>query len=739
MAQPSSPKLEQINGIVKTLTYVNAENGFFIVKIMVDGKGERTVSGSAPVINVGEHLSATGSWQSSKWGPKFKADDVTLSVPTMLEGIEKYLANAIEGIGKGYAKKMVGAFGERIFEVIENTPEKLHDVPGIGKKRAVAIIEAYKGQQAIREIMVFLHRSGLSSSKAYQVHKKYGDRSIELIKENPYILCRDMWGIGFSTADTVAQKQGIEADSDYRVCAGIQHVLKEAEGFGSCGLPEDTVREKTSLLLNLPYENIDRCIGYELSALNLVRDIAGNEACLFLPRIHAAEKSIAAKLLEHVRRPPVHVLHDINDLINNAEVEIGIALDETQRDAVRVALSSNACVITGGPGTGKTTITRVLLKVFADNGMDSILLAAPTGKAAKRASESTGFEAATVHRTLEVGPDGLFKYNAANPLDCDVLGLDEWSMADVRLMNSVILALPTSSRLIMIGDKDQLPSVGAGKVLSDIIESEAIPTVKLKTIFRQAAKSDIIKNAHAINAGEMPALNWREGSDFCFTDISPRNPQDEDEKKKCREDIEAEILRVARDMYKLGYDPIKDVQVLAPMRRGLLGVISLNARLQAILNPQPEAMVEILGTKWGTGDKVMQLRNNYEKTVFNGDVGYIDAVDVVARTVSVQFGDKVVSYKASEMEELNLAYAMTIHKSQGSESPVIVMALDWSHFTMLKRNLFYTGVTRAKKLCVVVGQAAAARVAVRTAQNEERYSTLKERLRQGAAAFALAA
>jgi exodeoxyribonuclease V alpha subunit len=728
MANSTPSKSEQLHGIVKTLTYFNSENGYFIAKVTLDGKGERTVVGNTPVINVGEHLSAQGSWQTSNWGPQFKAAEVTLSAPTMLEGIEKYLSSAIEGIGKGYAKKMVNAFGESIFEVIETSPEKLYDVPGIGKKRATSIIAAYQEQQAVREIMVFLHRSGLSATKAHRVYKKYGDRSIEKIKENPYILCQDLWGIGFSTADIVAQKQGIPPDSDYRVCAGIQHVLREAEGFGSCGLPIAVVREKTSALLELDYSIVNKNLDYELSAGNLVKDTAAGVECLFLPKIYAAEQFIAKKLLSHAARAPVQPLSNLDQLINDAEVEIGIVLDETQREAVRVALGSNVCVITGGPGTGKTTITRVILKVFADNGLDEICLCAPTGKAAKRAAESTGFPAKTVHRTLEIGRDGQFKFNAENPLECDVWALDEWSMGDVRLMSSVCYALSATTRIILIGDVDQLPSVGPGKVLSDMIESRALATVRLTKIFRQAATSDIIKNAHAINAGELPDLGWREGSDFCFTAIAPKDPQNENDKKRCREDIESEVLRVARDMYKLGYDPIRDVQVLAPMRKGVLGVESLNVRLQAMLNPHPSMVLEALGTKWGVGDKVMQLRNNYEKLVYNGDVGYVLEVDKTARTVSVEFDDLTVVYKAGELDELTLAYAFTIHKSQGSEFPVVVMPLDYSHYTMLKRNLFYTGITRAKKLCVVVGQPAAARVAVRTAQHDERYSTLKERL-----------
>lgn len=722
---------ELLTGVVKHLTFVNPENGYFVARVDVAGKGEKTVVGNAPLINVGEHLCAHGAWQPSSWGPQFKAKEVTLSAPTMLDGIEKYLANAIEGIGKGYAKKLVEAFGEAVFDVIETQPEKLFEVQGIGKKRAESIIGAYAEQRAVRAIMVFLHKAGLSTSKAKKVFDKYGNHAIERIKENPYILARDIYGVGFSTADAVALRQGIPANSEYRVRAGIRHVLSEAEGQGSCGLPAEMVRERASELLSVDYVLIDRCANLEIEEGNLMRDTTGGTECLFSSRIYRAEEAIAQVLRSHLKRVPAFPIADIEQAVLHAELSIGIELEEVQREAVRSALRHQVCVITGGPGSGKTTITRVLMQVFADEGLAVRLLAAPTGKAAKRATEATGEEARTIHRTLEVGPDGKFKRNQENPLEADVLAIDEMSMVDVSLMRSICLALSPRTRLILIGDVDQLPSVGPGKVLADIIDSGALPTVRLKTIFRQAATSDIIRNAHAINRGEMPSIDWKPGSDFCFTTITPRNSQDEDEKKRCRQNIEAEIIRVTRDMRKLGYDPVRDVQVLAPMRKGLLGTESLNARLQAALNPGPADMVELFGSKWGIGDKVMQLRNNYEKAVFNGDIGYIAHIDKENRTLVIDFDGNEVVYKYSDLDELTLAYAFTIHKSQGSEFPVVVMPLDTSHYMMLRRNLLYTGVTRARKLCVVVGQPWAVQTAVKTAQIDERYSRLRDLLSAG--------
>lgn len=720
---------EKIHGIVKTLTFVNSDTGYFVAKIMVEGRGERAVIGNAPVINVGEYLTASGTWQSSKWGPQFKAADVILSAPTMLAGIESYLANAIPGIGKGYAKKMVAALGETIFDVIENSPEKLYAVEGIGPKRGKAIVAAIAEQRSVREIMVFLHKAGLSTNKAHRVYKAYGDAAIKKIKENPYILCRDLWGFGFKTADDVALKQGIPRDSEYRINAGIQHVLKKAEENGSCGVPVPVLKEEVCQLLNLPLGLIEACIANEISVSNIIKDTSNSVECIFTPRIYSAEQNIAKRLLEHARRTPVVQLEDVDGLVFSAELELGMELDETQREAVKTALLSNVCVITGGPGTGKTTITKVLLKVFNDSGLTGIVLSAPTGKAAQRAATSTGFEAATIHRTLEVTNTGQFKHNAENPLECDVWTSDEASMQDISITNSMVKALSSASRFILIGDVNQIPSVGPGKVLSDIIESEAFPTVRLTKVFRQAAKSDIIKNAYAVNEGLMPRMGYQVDSDFCFTTITPTDPQNEADKKICREEIEKEVLRVARDMYKAGYDPIKEVQILAPMRKGILGVESLNIQLQSLLNPDPDKMVEVLGVGWRTGDKVMQRRNNYEKKVFNGDVGYITDINPAEKIIMVQFDEQLVLYKFSDMDDLVLAYAMTIHKSQGSEFPVVIIPIDWSHFQMLKRNLIYTALTRAKNYCVVIGQPAAMRHAVQTAQNDERYTKLKDFLR----------
>ncbi len=719
-----TPKIEQISGTVKRLTFRNDDTGFFVAQVTVGAK-ERTVVGSAPVITEGEFLTAKGTWAGSNWGQQFKATEVKVSAPMGLEGILKYLSSSIDGIGPGFAKKMVEAFGEEVFEVIEKEPEKLAALKGIGKKRAAATIEAYKARQATREIEVFLHQVGLSGKRAKRVFEyleRLGGDPIERLKKNPYLLC-NVWGIGFSTADASARKQGIAADAEYRVRAGLQHVLKEASGEGSCGLPYSTVLERAGEMLKVSYDRLDECIGFEVEAEGIIRDQASGVDCLFLPNIYKAERSIAKRLIKHARRTIARPLVDIDMDILHAELQADLTLEDTQRDAVRLALTSQVAVITGGPGTGKSTITRIILSALNDAGLEPALCA-PTGKAAKRAAEATGFESKTIHRMLELDNKGNFKRNEDNPLEADVLVIDELSMVDVALFYSVIKAVAPRTRVILIGDVDQLPSVGPGKVLADILTSKALPTVRLTQVFRQAASSAIVRNAHKVNRGEVPEVGYETGSDFAFTAYAPADNSDQ-AKADCRDQVEAEVLRVAKNIYKKGFDPIRDVQVLAPMRRGALGSLNLNEKLQALLNPHPEAKLEFGDVTYGVGDKVMQLRNNYEKDIFNGDIGYVSGVDEGSRTLTVEYeGRSPVTYKMSDLDELTLAYAFTIHKSQGSEFPVVIMPLDNSHYTMLKRNLVYTGMTRAKKLMILVGQQWAAKKAVENSQIDDRYSRL---------------
>lgn len=736
--------IDSIKGDVKTVTYFNEENGYFVVKVTVpSSKNEITVLGNSPSIHVGESISAKGTWiRNSQWGPQFKATEVVLTHPNSNDGIERFLVSSVEGVGKSFAKKLVSIFGADIFDVIEKSPEKLSKIQGIGKKRVDSLIASYNSQKSIREIMVFLFECGLTSSRAQKIYEKYGDQSIATIKKNPYVLCRDLWGFGFATADEVAKSQGIKDSNPDRVRAGLLHVLGEFVGQGTCGVPMPKLREACAELLSVPLEDIDLAIRAEISGREVVKDFVsltdqnGNPVdieCLFLSKIYKAEIHIADRLLHLASRPPVKPILNIDAIIAQSETDLKIELDPTQREAVKVALANQVCVITGGPGTGKSTITKVILHSFEKAGLKSITLCAPTGKASKRMMEATNRPASTIHRTLGIDKSGRFKFNRSNPIESDVFLSDEFSMADVFIASGVVDAISVTSRLIIIGDVDQLPSVGPGKVLSDIISSNALPTIKLTKIFRQAATSDIIKYAHAINNGQFLKPSDDPNSDFKMILKDPIDPDDDMEKRQLREES---LNRIVKSVFfcksKYGFNPIRDVQVLAPMRKGVLGIENINIVLQEKLNPRGVAQgIEAFGSKWGVGDKVMQMVNNYDKDVLNGDVGYIKSIDKANKKVVIEFDIGDVTYMVSELSELNLAYAFSIHKSQGSEFPVALLTIDTSHWMMLKRNLLYTGVTRAKKLCVVFGSKTAVRKCIKSDQNDDRVTKLKEWLEKG--------
>jgi exodeoxyribonuclease V alpha subunit len=729
-ASRAAPAAATVHGVVRALTYRDELSGFFVARVDAAGK-EATVVGSAATIHPGECITAEGRWESSVWGPQFKASQVSLSAPSALEHIERYLAHAVPGVGPSFAAKLVASLGERVFEVIERTPEQLRAIPGVGPKRAAAIVEAYAQQKATRKAMTFLYRLGLTPGRAQKVLARFKERTEELLRANPYRLC-EVWGIGFKLADAAAREQGIAGDAEFRVRAGVQHLLREAESTGSCGLPEALVHTRAAELLNVSVERVQTCIEAALRENELARDRAAGESCLFLPRVYRDERLAAQLLLERAAATPAQTLTDVDYAILDVEMDMGITLEDAQREAVRTALGAAVCVITGGPGTGKTTITRVILTVLERAGL-RVALAAPTGKAAKRAAEATGFEARTVHRLLEVQREGGFKYGPDNPLPADAVALDEMSMVDVSLFRAALSAIAPGTRIVLLGDVDQLPSVGPGKVLADIIDSRTVPTVRLTEVFRQAKTSHIIGNAHAINRGEMPALGWDERSDFGF--LVFRTEYGAETALQRQQDIEAAVLRQVRDLYRRGYDPIRDVQVLAPMRKGLLGTLSLNLKLRALLNPHPSDSVDVLGSTWAVGDKVIQLRNAYNRGpagVFNGDIGYVRRIDHDARVVYVEFDVGLVEYEYANLDELALAYALTVHKSQGSEFPVVVMPLDQgAHYMMLKRNLVYTGVTRARELLLMVGTEQAMKRALQNCQIEERHSLLREWLVKG--------
>jgi len=701
------------------VTYHNPDNGFCV--LCVKARGQRdlvAVVGHAATINAGEFVSATGWWTTDRdHGLQFKAASITTTQPTTLEGIEKYLGSGmIRGIGPVYAHALVTGFGEGVFDLIEQEPHRLREVTGIGKKRAARIVAGWADQKAIREIMLFLHAHGVGTSRAVRIYKTCGQDAIALISENPYRLARDIRGIGFRTADQVAAKLGIEKEAMIRVRAGLSFGLAEATGQGHCGLPVAELTRSTSDLIEVGAGLIGDALRLELGDGELVADIVDGEACVFLAGLYRSEQAIAERLRLLSRgRPPWPVI-DASRALPWVEARTGLALAPSQQEALRLAVDAKVLVITGGPGVGKTTLVRSVLQVLGAKGV-RVALCAPTGRAAKRLAESTGLEARTIHRLLEADPGtGGFKRGEAHPLDCDLLVVDEASMVDVPLMRALLMALPDASALLLVGDVDQLPSVGPGQVLADVIASAAVPVVRLTEVFRQAAQSRIITNAHRINGGRMPELTAPDGSDFYF--IKAAEP----------EDAARKLLAVVRDRVpaRFGLDPVRDVQVLCPMNRGSLGARMLNIELQRVLNPPGEQRVERFGWTYGPGDKVMQVTNDYERDVFNGDLGIVTGLDMEEGTLLVSFEGREVEYGFGELDELALAYATTIHKAQGSEYPAVVIPLATQHYAMLARNLLYTGVTRGKRLVVLVGSRKALSMAVRNAGARRRWSKLRE-------------
>ncbi|WP_408902073.1 ATP-dependent RecD-like DNA helicase [Roseomonas genomospecies 6] len=716
---------EPLSGLVERVTFHSPETGFCVLRLKVRGQRDLvTLVGHAATIGAGEFVQAQGAWVNDRnHGLQFKADFLRATPPTTVEGIEKYLGSGlIRGIGPVYAKKMVKAFGEAVFDVIEQEPDKLRQVTGIGPKRAQRIIAGWADQKVIREIMIFLHSHGVGTSRAVRIFKTYGPDAIRLITENPYRLARDIRGIGFKTADAVAARLGIEKTAMIRARAGIGYALAEATDQGHCGVPVAELIPMAVKLLEIDASILEDAAELERQDGAVIADSLGGEPCLFLAGLHRAELAIAERLRRLAGGPVPWPEIDAEKAIPWVEAKAGITLAEGQREALRRAVAAKLLVITGGPGVGKTTLVNSILTVLKAKGV-SIALAAPTGRAAKRLSESTGMEARTIHRLLETDPQaGGFKRDETNPLDCDLLVVDETSMVDVPLMNALLRAVPGRAALLLVGDVDQLPSVGPGQVLGDVIGSGAVPVVRLTEIFRQAATSRIIVNAHRINAGQMPETpKAGEDSDFYFVEAATP------------EAGVGKLIEMVRDRIprRFGADPVRDVQILCPMNRGGLGARSLNIELQKVLNPPGESRVERFGWTFGPGDKVMQVENNYDKEVYNGDLGIVSAVDMEEGTLTATFDGRPVIYDFGELDEIVLAYATTIHKSQGSEYPVVVIPVVMQHYTMLQRNLIYTGVTRGKSLVVMLGQRRALAMAVRGTQGRRRWTKLGEWLSSG--------
>jgi len=728
--------LKDLRGQIERITYINEENGYTVAKTKV--RGERNlvvITGNFMALCPGEILKMKGEWKNHpKFGEQFNVESYTTEVPGTVYGIQKYLGSGlIKGIGPVMAKRIVKKFGEKALDTIENSISRLAKVEGIGKKRISMIKEAWEAQKEIRDVMIFLQTHGVSSGYAAKIFKEYGKQAIGILKENPFRLAMDIFGIGFVTADNIAQKLGFSKDSKIRLEAGIIYVLHQLADEGHTYYPYEPLISKSMEILEADRDAIVPA-AESLEANQLIvteyfnesfEELKENSRAVFLEKFHFCETNISKNLKDLINSSK-----SVRDMKTEKAVEwiqgqLAVNLAEKQMDAVKSAIESKVMVITGGPGTGKTTIINAVLKIFKKLRID-IMLAAPTGRAAKKMSEATGHEAKTIHRLLEYSlTRGGFQKNDEHPLKCDLLIVDEASMIDTVLMHQLLKAIPKKSTFILVGDVNQLPSVGAGNVLMDIISSGVVPVVELNEIFRQARKSDIILNAHLINKGVLPPLqNDRHDTDFYF--IAREDPE-----KALATILELVKIRIPE---KFGFDPVEDIQVLTPMHKGLAGAENLNRKLQKNLNPgkslNPGNGVVIHGNRqYLVNDKVMQVKNNYDKEIFNGDIGRIIKVIPENQEVVISFDGKEISYDYQDLDEIIHAYAISVHKSQGSEYPVVIIPILTEHYIMLQRNLIYTAVTRGRKLVILVGTRKALAIGVQNNKTLKRYTLLAKRIK----------
>ncbi len=741
--------MDTLSGSVERITFYNPENGYTVLRLRpehqrgiyavpkasLSSDGLATVVGNLPEVSPGEFLQLQGQWdRHPKHGSQFKAEVCEQTLPATIAGIQGYLGSGmIKGIGPKLAERIVGKFKEDTFDVIERNPERLFDVPGIGMDRVGRITKAWQEQKQVKEIMVFLHGHGVSTNLAVKIYKTYGDKSLETVQQNPYQLERDIYGVGFKTADRIARALGLSTDHPSRIEAGIVFALNEMVNEGHVFAPKESLGGRAVELLEVSTDLIDPALGRlaqgdriraDMVPLNnqsseksksAIGEAAGayGSSVIYLTPLYFGEKGVAERLKNLAGA--FSSTRAVNQTLFSDE-----HLSDEQQSAIQMALTHPVSVLTGGPGTGKTTCLKALITALEMQDM-KYALASPTGRAAKRLSEATGRPARTIHRLLEYSPIEGFKHNDENPLDLDFLVVDEASMLDLLLTNNLLKAIRLGTRVLFVGDVDQLPSVGAGDVLRDLIDSRVVPVTRLTTIFRQAAHSKIITNAHLINQGKLPVFSQGEGDFFLFP----------------AEDAAAAadwVLQIVTERIpqKFGFDPVQDVQVMAPIYRGPAGVIALNDRLQEKLNPPSNSKPErrLFGTVFRLGDKVMQTQNNYDKDVYNGDIGFIRSIDVIEQTLSVNFDGKPVTFDWSETDELSLAYAVSVHKAQGSEFPVVVMPIVTQHYMMLQRNLLYTAITRARKLCVLAGSRRAIGMAVRNNKVAQRFTALEWRLAQ---------
>ena len=739
----------KIRCVVERITYQNPENGYSVLKCAVKNYNELvTVVGNLLDATVGSVLLIDGNWKvDAKYGRQFLAERWEETMPATVFGIEKYLGSGlIKGVGPKFAKRIVQQFGTDTLEIIETDVQRLLEVPGIGRKKVDKIAESWERQKEIKNVMLFLQDHGVSTAFAAKIYRQYGNESISKVKENPFRLADDIWGIGFKTADSIAMKLGIGKEAFIRLRSGIMYTLSELADEGHVYAERDQLIKKAAELLEADENCIIMTMDQMFQDEELIREkimvpqfaegeMAPEDAakeiekeCIYLPPFYFAEVGVANKLKKLAAEPATDRLWvslmkarektgnpDLSVDVEKIQKTVNMEYDDVQIEAIRRAATAKVLVLTGGPGTGKTTTTQGIIAAYRTFGL-KILLAAPTGRAAKRMTEATGLEAKTIHRLLEFKPPEGYQKNEETPLEGDVLIVDECSMIDIVLMNALMKAIPAHMRLILVGDIDQLPSVGAGNVLRDVIDSDVFPVVRLTRIFRQAQTSRIIMNAHKINSGQMPDTSNGKNTDFFF--INQEDP--EEAVKKIVELVQKNLPRY----YKT---PASQIQVLTPMQRGVVGATNLNMALQEALNPQGEGLRRS-GFVYKPNDKVMQIKNNYDKEVFNGDIGIIESVNLQDRTLLVNFDNRSIEYDATELDELVHAYATTIHKAQGSEYPIVVIPILMNHFVMLQRNLVYTGITRAKKILVMVGTKKALAYAVRNVTVTKRNTLLKERL-----------
>ncbi len=748
---------ETLSGVIERITFHNLDNGYCVLKVQAKGHRELVaVVGHLSQALAGEFIEAKGEWVSDRdHGQQFRAAELRTTPPHTTAGIAKYLGSGlVKGIGPKYAQKIVDQFGDKTLDVIEQSPAFLKQVKGLGPKRIELIRTSWKQNRAVHKIMAFLQSFGIGTARAVRIYKTYGENAVEQVRSNPYRLSTDIWGVGFRTADELALKLGIPRDSPRRAEAAVRYILQEASAKGHVGLPQEVVREQTAALTEIVPEIVQKAIDdlrlqdelvLEVVKRNLtpifragcvssvldgktelthpaLKDRAEeiSDDLLYLKPLHLAECGVARGMIALRSGPHPLPAVDVPKALAWVEQKMGIEFAEAQREAVRQAITQKVLVLTGGPGTGKTTIVRAILEIFRAK-VQRVALCAPTGRAAKRLTESTGHEAKTIHRLLEFDAAiGTFRRSRENPLDLDLLVVDETSMADLTLTNQLLRAVPAWACVVFVGDRDQLPSVGAGRVLADFIDSGTVAVVRLTEVHRQAGASHIVRAAHAVNRGDEPESAPPGNGDFFIVEA--------DDPATVLERIVTMVKE--RIPARFNLDPFRDVQVLSPMNKSELGVHNLNAVLQSALNPQQDRNQEVarFGITFRRGDKVIQTQNNYQREVFNGDIGRIVDVDAVNQSLSVDYEGRDVEYDFGDLDELQLAYCTSIHKAQGSEYPAVVIPVHTQHFVMLQRNLLYTGITRGRKLVVLVGSKKALWIAVNKADQSLRYSLLSWRL-----------